>query len=73
VQRDIALGYEYVVAHEGRRLALTVVGDQLQADGLLIDKLELPDWTDSTDPPWSGWWELCESDAAYYRSQRNAS
>jgi hypothetical protein len=71
VRRDIEFGYLYFVAVGGRHLEVSVVGDQLQAGGEGLEQLNLADGTVSAEP-WSGWWELCASDAGYYRNQRRA-
>ena len=70
VRRDVESGYPYLVTVGDTKLQLAVVGDHLQADGTSIEQLGLTDWT--AVEPWPGWWELCNSDASYYRSQRQA-
>lgn len=71
VRDDIGSGYNYEVVTGERRLPVRVVEGRLQVAGTPIQQLDLPDLTTTADP-WAGWWELCRSDAAYYRNQRRA-
>jgi hypothetical protein len=69
VRWDIGGGYPYVVTVDGRLNQVMVVNDALHVEGTPIQQIDLRDWTASAEP-WSVWWELCVSDAAYYRDQR---
>ncbi len=69
VRRDVESDYPYIVTVGAERLPVSVTDGQLHADGKPVEQLNLPDWTDSAEP-WAGWWELCASNANFYRNQR---
>lgn len=72
VLRDVGLGYDYFVAVSDGRLSVDARAGRLSVAGDLVESLLLPDWTDREDEPWAGWWEICVSDAHYYRRQRRS-
>jgi hypothetical protein len=71
VVRDIEGGYSYSVATHDGKYEVSVVEDDLQANGKSLFDLTLAAPSGDTTPPWEGWWQLCQDDAAYYRAQRN--
>lgn len=71
VVRDIERGYSYSVATADGSLDVSVVHDDLEANGKALSDLKLAAPSGDITPPWEGWWQLCQDDAAYYRAQRN--
>lgn len=68
---DIELGYIYETVVADVTSSVAVQGDELLSGSLPLDA-QLPQLTGKDAEPWTGWWELCASDASYYRSQRRA-
>jgi hypothetical protein len=71
VREDIELRYVYETLVDDVTSPVAVQGDELVSGSLSLDA-QLPQLTGKAAEPWSRWWELCESDASYYRSQRRA-
>lgn len=70
---DLDGGYRYVVGSANGQLEVRHVAGDVVAGTRKLSELDVTDWTNDHGEPWAGWWELCTSDAAYYRDQRRST
>lgn len=73
VLKDVDGGYKYVVRLPSGLIEIHHVAGELFAGEQQLLGLDLPDWSGNDTEPWSGWWHLCATDAAWYRDQRRAN
>lgn len=69
VVSDVQMGADYRAELHGALTPLAVLAGALGTSAGSLDVLSLPDL--SGDTRWLGWWQLCQTDANYYRRQRS--
>jgi hypothetical protein len=73
VERDVIdLGYSYYVDVPDAPTAVTQRSGKLKARGANLEAA-VPEFAGSQLEPWKGWWDLCATDANYYRRQRRGT